>query len=89
MLSEIAMLNLKLFTTSGCHLCEQAAEMLDLLQAEQRCTWQPIEIADQDELIEHYGVRIPVVVDKLTGKELGWPFTQQQLGGWLNDLNTG
>jgi len=33
-----------------------------------------VEIADDDELLERYGVRIPVLQRLDTGAELDWPF---------------
>ena len=48
---------LTLYTTSGCHLCEHAEAILD----EQGHTYQIADIDDDLELMERYGVRIPVV----------------------------
>ena len=70
-------------TTLGCHLCEDALVLLeearkqDLLQE-----IEAIEIADQDQLVERYGIRIPVVI-KEDQAELGWPFTFEQLRTFL------
>ena len=62
---------LVLYATSGCHLCEQAATLLrDAVDAPFRL----VEIADDDDLLERYGVRIPVVQRRDTGAELDWPF---------------
>lgn len=84
-----------LYTTSGCHLCELAEQMLETLQAEGACEWHPIEISDDDYLIEKYGVRIPVIY-KTSGccsnkdankdaskEEMGWPFSLELLREWL------
>ena len=35
---------------------------------------RPVEIADDEELLERYGVRIPVLRRLDTGEELDWPF---------------
>ena len=70
---------LTLYTTSGCHLCEHAEAILD----EQGHTYQTADIADDMELIERYGVRIPVVRDA-AGRELGWPFDGTQLRQFLS-----
>ena len=67
-----------LYTTPGCHLCEQAEAILDATET----AFRPIDIAEDIDLIERYGVRIPVVADTL-GSELGWPFDQTQLRSWL------
>jgi hypothetical protein len=35
-----------------------------------------IDIAEDDDLLEKYGVRIPVVKREDTDAELGWPFDE-------------
>ncbi len=77
---------LKLYTTSGCHLCEQAEAMFEYLkQNDQQIREQfvliPIEIANHDALIEQYGIRIPVIANDVS--EIGWPFELEDLKAWL------
>ncbi|MCL6269851.1 glutaredoxin family protein [Sansalvadorimonas sp. 2012CJ34-2] len=72
-------MQLFLMTTAGCHLCEQALEILNALQEQADFQLDLIDIATDDQLIDRYGIRIPVVVDGCSKKELGWPFTAQQL----------
>ena len=67
-----------LYTTLGCHLCEHAEAILDAMG----CEYEMIDIADDLELMERYGVRIPVVRDQ-QGRELGWPFDRTQLRLYL------
>ena len=63
-----------LFTTAGCHLCEQAKEILNTLDIETIYN----EIGDDDSLVERYGVKIPVL--KFTdGSEMNWPFSRQDI----------
>ena len=50
---------------------------------EQGHTYQTADIADDLELMERYGVRIPVVRDA-AGRELGWPFDGTQLRQFLS-----
>ncbi|WP_111641945.1 glutaredoxin family protein [Marinimicrobium alkaliphilum] len=75
-----------LYTTQACHLCESAKVLLwPALDAR---GWQlrEVDIAegeDSDQLIETYGVRIPVVAAP-SGIELGWPFDALQLAEWLD-----
>ncbi|WP_257296262.1 glutaredoxin family protein [Endozoicomonas sp. YOMI1] len=76
------MIQLTLYTTSGCHLCEQAEQMLNFLQKQQVCRWVAIEISEDDRLVDRYGVRIPVIASA-EGRELGWPFTPEALNDWL------
>ncbi len=44
---------------------------------------QTVEISDSEDLIETYGVRIPVLKLEGTEQELGWPFTQEELLAFL------
>ena len=50
---------LTLYTTAGCHLCEQAEHILDAIGVR----YQPVDIESDLVLIERYGIRIPVVAD--------------------------
>ena len=77
------MKTLFLYTTSGCHLCEEAEKLLKKLQASERIQWQPVEISDSDELIDRYGVRIPVVKEQGSEQEIGWPFSLEELRCWV------
>ena len=65
---------LQLLGTSGCHLCDQAeallVQCLDLSQVEVEL----IDIADTDELVALYGVKIPVLLCPDSQKVLCWPF---------------
>ena len=63
---------LLLYTTSGCHLCAIAENLLhETLGLAQ---FQPIEIADDEALLACYGLRIPVLQRADTKAELDWPF---------------
>ncbi len=65
-----------LFTTSGCHLCEQAEALLHgLLKDTQQLQFE--EISTSDELMHKYGIRIPVLGAYTAAgewQELRWPF---------------
>lgn len=60
-----------LYTTEGCHLCEQAEALLGQVLPRD---WviQHVDVAEDDELLEQYGERIPVV--SINSTELAWPF---------------
>ncbi|MFO1422680.1 MAG: glutaredoxin family protein [Candidatus Competibacteraceae bacterium] len=62
---------LALYVTSGCHLCERAA---DLIRGAVAVPFRTVEIVDDEDLLERYGVRIPVLRRLDTGEELDWPF---------------
>jgi hypothetical protein len=66
-----------LYTTSHCHLCEQAEALL--LELEHPLDWLAVEIAADDTLMERYGKSIPVVKHCDNGSELNWPFNRLDL----------
>lgn len=63
-----------LFTTAGCHLCDQAEIILDSMDVQ----IDKVEIGDDDDLVERYGIRIPVL-QFTDNSELNWPFEQHEI----------
>lgn len=72
----------QLFGTLGCHLCEQAEEVLMPL-VEYGLMVELIDIAENVEWVEVYGLRIPVLRRVDTGAELDWPFEAGQVVSFL------
>ncbi|PSW14822.1 glutaredoxin family protein [Photobacterium sanctipauli] len=77
-----------LYSTEGCHLCEQAYGLL--VQAGVEAQVQTVDIAFDDALFSRYGVTIPVLAiqhndPSFQSPELGWPFDADQLAAWLNE----
>ncbi|OOF31979.1 glutaredoxin family protein [Salinivibrio proteolyticus] len=76
---------LMLYSTEGCHLCEQAYELYQSLGCQTPLDTQ--DIAFDDNLFERYGVTIPVIAvltpEGQVRAELGWPFDSTQLQAWL------
>ncbi len=70
---------LEFFTTEGCHLCEEAEKILQLLISEKHVSVEVIDISSSEELVELYGIRLPVVRNASLNKEVGWPFAYEQL----------
>lgn len=66
------------YSTSGCHLCDIAWEMLAPLVSRLPLRLEEIEIADSDELVACYGVRIPVIKFADANADLGWPFSESE-----------
>ncbi len=60
------------YTTDGCHLCEQAWQLVSMLDAAE--SFDIVEIIHDSENVERYGIRIPVVKNQTTEAELSWPF---------------
>lgn len=72
-----------LYSTPGCHLCEMAREIVSPLLNNYSLRLEEIDIAESDELIERYGVRIPVLKSPHHIDELGWPFDSAQVNNFL------
>ena len=69
------MKDLILYSTLGCHLCEQAETLLLQLNI----TYQKIDIAEQEKWQEHYAIKIPVLLNTPKQQELCWPFTIEEI----------
>ncbi len=80
------MIPIILYTTAGCHLCELADAMLQSLSVENELVIHYMEIGDDDNLTERYGLTIPVVRFE-DGSELNWPFTEADLESKLIALS--
>ena len=70
---------LVLYTLIGCHLCDDVAAMLRDMGIE----WTPVEIDTDPELEQKYDIRIPVLYLPDTGKELFFPFNEDQVQEFL------
>lgn len=69
--NDSAVSSLVLYSTSGCHLCEEAQRLIFSTLGR---TVIEVDIADDEELLERYSVRIPVLQRIDTQAEIGWPF---------------
>ncbi|MCC5797668.1 MAG: glutaredoxin family protein [Methylophaga sp.] len=77
------MSKLQLFTTAGCHLCELAEQAIHNAGLSPDYQLELVEIGDNDQLVEQYGIRIPVLrSDK--GHELNWPFDENAILAFLD-----
>lgn len=65
-----------MYSTSGCHLCEEAQR---LVYATLGFSVEEVDIADDEQLLERYGIRIPVLKRTDTGVEIGWPFGSEEV----------
>ncbi|MDY0248812.1 MAG: glutaredoxin family protein [Pseudomonas sp.] len=66
----------ELFGTLGCHLCEEAEQVLQPLVARGLIV-ELLDIIDSPEWLERYALTIPVLRRVDNGQELRWPFDQQ------------
>ncbi len=76
------MKHLYLFTTSYCHLCETAYQLV--AQIMDTDNLEVVEISDDAFLLARYGLKIPVLQRKDTQAELNWPFTTADIIQFLN-----
>ena len=74
-----------LFGTDGCHLCEMALELVREAQSLILLSVEEVDIAQDDALVERYGIRIPVVMRD--GRELNWPFNHDALMEFLTSAS--
>jgi glutaredoxin-related protein len=72
-------MEIKLYGTTFCHLCEEAEALLHEIGV----AADHIDIAEDDALLERYGMRIPVLQRLDTGAELGWPFDAAAVSHFL------
>ena len=77
-----------LFSTLGCHLCDDAKDVCWPLLQQYGYRLQIIDIADDPELLGRYALSIPVVKRSDNANELGWPFTAAQIHQLLEPLQS-
>ncbi len=70
-----------LFGTEGCHLCEEAENLLEQAAVD----YLKRDIAGDGKWMERYAVRIPVLCHPGSRKELGWPFDASRLQAFVSE----
>lgn len=82
------MSNIKLILlgTLGCHLCEEAEQLLATTIDTNQTSIETIDIAEHQQWQEKYAVRIPVLYHSPSKKELGWPFTEPMIQKFIDTL---
>ncbi|HZH43659.1 MAG TPA: glutaredoxin family protein [Lysobacter sp.] len=65
------MIRFILFQRDDCHLCDLA---LDVLAQARLPEFESVFIDEDDALEARYGLRVPVLRDARTERELDWPF---------------
>ncbi len=78
---------LNLYTSVGCHLCEQALAVVEPLLSQFELVLQQVEIADSEALMARYGLRIPVLWLESAPQDLGWPFDAQDVVRYLQAVS--
>ena len=65
-----------LYSTPACHLCETALLLMEPYLEAMDLEVEEVDISTSDELMERYGIRIPVIRFSDGEAELGWPFDE-------------
>ncbi len=74
-----------LYSTTACHLCETAHELIRPFLSQLEMDIEEVDISESDALIERYGVRIPIIKFADGEKELGWPFSVESFLAFVSD----
>lgn len=73
-----------LLGTQGCHLCEQAEQILQALNL----PYQYLDIIDDEKLLSLYEISIPVLLDSARNeRKLYWPFDAEMVSVWYKQNN--
>ena len=73
-------MRIELLTAPGCHLCDQAQQLI--ARAAPQADIELMDIGENDDLIEQYGELIPVL--RCARGELRWPFSLLDVRGLLS-----
>lgn len=65
---------MQLMSTLGCHLCELAEAEIGPFIGPYDLQVEWLDIAEDDQLMQRYETRIPVLVHPSSGLSLDWPF---------------
>ncbi|MGN5732832.1 glutaredoxin family protein [Arthrobacter psychrochitiniphilus] len=79
---------LQLVTRSGCHLCENACEVVATIATQLQLHWTEVSLDDHPELTERYGEEIPVVLVNGIQRDF-WHIDPIRLGNILSQALTG
>ena len=75
-----------LYSTSHCHLCEQAESYLSNLTLKYDVAWKVVEITDDTQLLSLYEVKIPVLKRLDTNTEICWPFCEDDIELFIKNM---
>lgn len=72
-----------LYGTEFCSLCDEARALAAPVCRRLRRPLREVDVADDARLEEQYAERVPVLVRTDTGRELQWPFENEDLYRFL------
>jgi hypothetical protein len=73
-----------LFSGLRCCLCDDAEQLIKQSAPSWYTQLHKIDVTSTPEIYHLYGARIPVLKRSDNGRELGWPFDQNQLTEFLS-----
>ena len=73
-----------LYGTSACHLCEDAEEIIQAINKNKEINYIFLDISENDDLLETFGLMIPVLACNSTSEQLHWPFNEDALIAFIN-----
>ena len=76
-------MRLRLYQRDDCKLCDEAVALLARTRAPE---FESVWIDGDSGLEALYGVRVPVLRDGDSGRELGWPFDETALHAFLHPV---
>lgn len=77
------MANFILFGTEGCHLCEEAEELLIAAQVD----FKSQDIMASEQWQDDYGLLIPVLWHAQSQNQLNWPFDSLQIHSFISAMS--
>ncbi len=82
------MLSLELLGTQGCHLCDDAEQVLVSCLDLSQVHIEVVDIAESDALMLVYATRIPVLRHLASNSDLEWPFQAHQVQRFIAHLES-
>lgn len=70
-----------LYGTEGCHLCENAEQLL----VDAGLAFSQQDIIEDPQLLQNYGLLIPVLFHSASQQQLNWPFDSQALQDFIKN----
>lgn len=67
----------RLYSSEGCHLCEEALALCEIVQLTEKI--EVIDIVDNEQYFEEYKYSIPVLERVHDNKKLYWPFNVEKI----------
>lgn len=71
------------YTTSGCHLCDQAWVLLEPIAKRKGLSIQRVDVLKDPDAEALFAEHIPVVTATKSTETLYWPFTAEDIYRWL------